>query len=338
MRDLALRPLHFLLAWFATLCSRRLMQENEYLKTENRLLRQQLGTRRPRFSDADRRELASKALALGRKALAGLVTIVTPDTLLRWHRRLIAAKWTQSGRRPGRPRKPRDIRAQVVRFARENALWGYTRLLGAIQNLGLPISRTTIRSILKENGIRPAPERETSWRQFLKSHAAAMVAMDFFTTEVWTSCGLRTIYTLFAIDHHTRAVEILGSTANPCGQFMAQVARNLTGVLQGWWREKTLLLAEGQIDGRKAREHRRRRRAGAASPAPTHEHFRLEGRIDESLDAIGQVELECAPLDLAVRPGFGVLVGRRNLGFVHDLLDASQLAGQVLHGGVPLPN
>lgn len=244
MRDLALRPLHFLLAWFATLCSRRLMQENEYLKTENRLLRQQLGTRRLRFSDADRRELASKALALGRKALARLVTIVTPDTLLRWHRRLIAAKWTQSGRRLGRPRKPRDIRAQVVRFARENAQWGYTRLLGAIQNLGLPISRTTIRSILKENGIRPAPERETSWRQFLKSHAAAMVAMDFFTTEVWTGCGLRTIYTLFAIDHRTRAVEILGSTANPCGQFMAQVARNLTGELQGWWREKTLLLAD----------------------------------------------------------------------------------------------
>lgn len=244
MPDLALRPLHFLLAWFATLCNRRAMLEIDYLKAENRLLRRELGSRRLRLTDADRRELATKALALGRKALADVVSIVTPDTLLRWHRRLIAAKWTQSGRRPGRPRKPRDVRALVVRFARENASWGYTRLLGAISNLRLPISRTTIRTILKENGIGPATERETSWRQFLRSHAAALVAMDFFTTEVWTWRGLTTIYTLFAIDHQTRAVEILGSTANPCGQFMAQVARNLTGVMQGWWCEKTLLLAD----------------------------------------------------------------------------------------------
>lgn len=243
MTDL-LRPLHFLLAWFATVSNRRAMLEIEYLRTENRLLRRQLGKKRVRLTDTDRRELATKALALGSKGLAGLVSIVTPDTLLRWHRQLIKAKWTQSGRRPGRPRTPRDLRALVVRFARDNASWGYTRILGALCNLRLPIGRTTIGSILKENGIAPSPQRTTSWREFLKSHAAAMVAMDFFTTEVWTWGGLKTIYTLFAIDHRTRAVEILGSTANPCGQFMAQVARNITGVVDGWLREKTLLLAD----------------------------------------------------------------------------------------------
>lgn len=239
-----LRPLHFLLAWFATLCNRRALVEIDYLKAENRLLRRELGSKRLRLTDADRRDLATKAMALGRKAMAEVVSIVTPDTLLRWHRRLIAAKWTQGGGRPGRPRTPRDVRALVVRFARENATWGYSRLLGAITNLGLPIGRSTIRAILRENGIPPAPERETTWRQFLRTHAAAMVAMDFFTTEVWTWRGLTTIYTLFAIDHRTRAVEILGSTTNPGGQFMAQVARNLTGVVDGWLRAKTLLLAD----------------------------------------------------------------------------------------------
>lgn len=147
-----------------------------------RVLRKALGKRRLLLTDDERRELAQKALVLGRKALDGLVSIVTVETVLRWHRELICAKWTQAGRRPGRPRTPRDVRALVVRIARENASWGYTRLFGAIRNLRLPIGRTTIRTILKENGIDPAPERQTSWRQFLRAHAAAMVAMDFFTT------------------------------------------------------------------------------------------------------------------------------------------------------------
>ena len=178
------------------------------------------------------------------RALASVVSIVSVETLLRWHRDLIRAKWTQTGRRPGRPRTPRDVCALVVRLARENAGWGYTRLFGAIRNLELPIGRTTIRRILKENGIEPAPERETSWRQFLKAQAAAMAAMDFFTTEVWTWRGLSTIYTLFAIDLKTREVQILGSTPNPDGAFMAQIARNVTGVEDGWLRKKKLLLAD----------------------------------------------------------------------------------------------
>ncbi len=244
MPELVLRPLHFLLVWFATLQNRRLMQENDYLRTEVRLLRKSLGKRRLLLTADDRRELAQKAMALDRKALAGFVSIVTVDTLLRWHRDLIRAKWTQPGRRPGRPRTPNEVRALVVRFARENAGWGYTKLMDAIGNLGLPIGRNTVANILKENGIEPAPKRQTSWRQFLRSHAAAMVAMDFFTAEVWTWRGLTTIYTLFAIDHETRAVQFLGSTANPDGPFMAQVARNITGVEDTWLRHKRLLLAD----------------------------------------------------------------------------------------------
>jgi putative transposase len=97
-------------------------------------------------------------------------------------------------------------------------------------------------AILREQGIDPAPQRQTNWRQLLKSQRAALGAMDFFTTEVWTGFGLETFHTLFAIDHATRAVAILGTTTNPDGAFMAQVARNITGVADGWWCNKTFLL------------------------------------------------------------------------------------------------
>jgi transposase InsO family protein len=244
MPELMLRPLHFLMVWFATIQNRRLLQENDYLRAEIRVLRKTVGKRRLLLTADERRELAQKALVLGRKALDGIVSIVTVDTVLRWHRELIRAKWTQTGRRPGRPRTKRDVRALVVCVARENTGWGYSRIVGAFRNLGIKIGRGTVRAILKENGIEPAPERETSWRQFLKAQAAAMAAMDFFTTEVWTWRGLATIYTLFAIDLKTREVQILGSTQNPDGAFMAQVARNITGVEDSWLRRKTLLLAD----------------------------------------------------------------------------------------------
>jgi putative transposase len=142
----------------------------EFLQAENRLLKEKLGRKRLRFTDAERALLARKAKAVGRKALLELATIVSPDTLLRWHRRLVAQKWNFVHRRgPGRPRIIREISDLIVRMARDNPGWGYTRIQGALANLSHRVGRGTIANVLKRSGIEPAPERgkRTSWSTFL---------------------------------------------------------------------------------------------------------------------------------------------------------------------------
>jgi hypothetical protein len=190
-------------------------QEREalaYLIEENRILRQQVGQRRLRFTDDDRRRLAMRAHRLGRKALRGLATIVTPDTLLRWHRQLVARKWTY-------PAKPRGhvlaaLRRLVIRMAEDNPTWGYTRIQGALKNLGHHAGRSTIARILRAHGLPPVPQRPTSWQTFLRAHWGAIAAADFFTSEVWTARGLVTFYTVFAIDLATRRVGAWDHTAS----------------------------------------------------------------------------------------------------------------------------
>ena len=137
------------------------------------MLREQLGGRRLRLDDNQRRGLATKAKGLGRKILADVATIVTPETLLAWHRRLIAQKYDGSGRRgPGRPRTVGVTENLVVRMAEENRGWGYRRIQGALSNLGHELARSTIAEILQRNGIQPAPERtrKTTWKEFLTRH------------------------------------------------------------------------------------------------------------------------------------------------------------------------
>ena len=151
----------------------------EYLSAENRVLRERLGDRRITFTDAERRNLAAKARAVGRKTLRELGTIVTPETLFRWHRELVARKWTFiERRRPGRPRTGAELAALVVRMAAENPSWGYTRIQGAMANLGHLLGRGTIRRILKDHGTEPAPVRskDMPWSVFLKAHWQALVA------------------------------------------------------------------------------------------------------------------------------------------------------------------
>ena len=127
---------------------------------ENRVLREQLGPGRLRFTDAHRRRRAAQAKRLGRRVLRDLHTLVTPDTLLRWHRQLIARKYDGSGRRgPGRPRVMDTIRRLIVRMATENREWGYTRSRGALGNLGHQVARGTLTNVRKERGLEPAPER-----------------------------------------------------------------------------------------------------------------------------------------------------------------------------------
>ena len=208
-------PLQYLIASLALWLNRQQQEVIDYLKEENRLLKAKLGDRKIQFTDAERRRLAIRAKAVGRKLLSQLDTLITPDTLLRWHRELVAQKWNFVQRRgPGRPRTKDEITSLILRMAEKNPSWGYTRILGAMRNLGFSVSRGTAANILLENGIDPAPLRgkRTQWSTFLKAHWKILVASDFFSVEVWRLSGLTTYYVLFFIQLSTRTVKIAGVT------------------------------------------------------------------------------------------------------------------------------
>ncbi len=242
-----LLPLHLIFLMFAGWVNRRQLEVIEYLQEENRLLKERLGGGRLRFTHAERCRLARKAHALGRELLNELVTLVTPDTLLRWYRELVASKWNYSHRRgPGRPRVMQTIADLILRMAVENPSWGYTRLRGALANLGHRVGRGTIASILKENGIEPAPERDTHtrWSTFLKAHWECLTATDFLSIEVCTIKGLVTHYILFFIDIASRSVHVAGITPHPDNSWMTQIARNVTDVDGGFLRGKRYLILD----------------------------------------------------------------------------------------------
>jgi hypothetical protein len=212
----------------------------EYLQEEIRVLKEQQGSSRPRFTDDQRRRLARKAKLIRFGRLKEIVGLVTPQTLLAWHRKLIAKKYDSSGvrRKVGRPPTAEELRDLVVRMAEENRGWGYTRIRGALANLGHEIGRGTIADILKQAGLEPAPERErkTTWAEFLKMHWEVLGATDFFTVEVWTLHGLVRYHVLFVIWLSTRKVNIAGIVPEPDGEWMKQIARNLTDDVDGFLR------------------------------------------------------------------------------------------------------
>jgi HTH-like domain len=215
-----------------------------YLIEENRVLRQQIGKRRLRFNDDQRRRLAVKAKKLSRKILAQVATVVSPETLLAWHRKLIAKKYDGSAQRTaGRPRTAAEIAALVTRMAGENRNWGYRRIQGALANLGHLLAHNTIADILRRHGIEPAPERsrKTTWKEFLNSHWDQSVASDFFTIEVWTPSGLQRFVVLFFMVS-TRRVEIGGIASRTNGLWMTQIARNLTDGIDGFFKGKRYLI------------------------------------------------------------------------------------------------
>jgi len=195
------------------------------LRHELSVLRRQAG--RPLLRDSDRFLLTATSRLLPRSRWGSFV--VTPATLLRWHRRLVARRWSYSGR-IGRPPVGGEIRELVLRLARENPRWGYQRIAGEINGLGLKVSATTVRKILREERLGPVGERSgLSWRTFLRQQGRSMLAVDFFTVE---TISLQRLYVLFFIELHSRCVHLAGCTANPSGAGVTQQARQFAWKLE----------------------------------------------------------------------------------------------------------
>jgi putative transposase len=220
-----------LLAYITGSVDQELLLRNEYLVTENRILRSQI-TGRVRLTDGERKRLAEIGQKLGRQALGEVASLVKPETILAWHRKLVAQKFDGSTQRKasGRPMIDQEVEALVARMAQENRSWGYDRIVGALANLGYTISAQTVGNILKRHGIPPAPERKTTttWKEFIRTHMEVLVATDFFTAEVWTLGGLVTYYVLFFIHLGSRKVHVAGVTPHPDTRWMLQMARNVT--------------------------------------------------------------------------------------------------------------
>src|SRR6266540_5820979 len=178
------------------------------LRHELSILRRQVG--QPRFELHDRLLLTALSRVIPRRRWN--VFPVRPETVLRWHRRLVARRWTYPHRRPGRPPIGREVRELILRLARENPSWGYLRIVGELRKLGIEISATSVRNILAQAGLPPAPRRDRqSWRAFLRAHAASILACDFFTVD---TVGLRRLYVLVFLSIGSRRVEYLACTSN----------------------------------------------------------------------------------------------------------------------------
>ncbi|MEM1221825.1 MAG: integrase core domain-containing protein [Verrucomicrobiota bacterium] len=189
------------------------------------------------MSNTQRRKLAKKGKKLGRKGLMQYASIVTPDTILGWHRRLVALKYTAKRKiKTDRQKEMALIKEFCMKFAEENPTWGYSRIQGALENIGYKICEATVANILKAACILPAPEhmKKSSWKQFVRSHMATMCVADFLTTEVWTMHGLVRYQTLFVMNLAKRQVQIAHIGCQVNGQVMTQVARNLTDSEDGF--------------------------------------------------------------------------------------------------------
>jgi putative transposase len=239
--------LQVLIAMVAGWLQQHQQQVITYLLEENRVLKAQLGGRRLHLTDTERRRLATLAHPIGPQRLKEVATLVTPDTLMRWYKRLIAQKFdgSQQRRQFGRPRIAEEVEQLIVRMAEENPTWGYRRIQGALANLGHRLDKITVRNILRRYHMDPAPQRRKagmSWQQFLKIHWDVLAATDFFTVEVATWQGLVTYYVLVVMELSTRRVHIAGITPHPTAAFMTQCARQLTDPLDGFLLGKRYLV------------------------------------------------------------------------------------------------
>ena len=237
-------PWRFFMVALAGWMNRQQQDVISYLREENRILREKLGHKRILLNPSQKARLATAGRKLGRDLLRQFGTLFSPDTILKWHRLLVARKYDGSGRRGPAPRKANSIRKLVLRMAADNPSWGYGRIHGELKALGYDVSWQTVRRVMLDAGLLPDPERpyKTTWNTFIKSHWESIAACDFFTTEVWTLRGLTRYLVFFVIDLATRKVEIAGIHADPCEQQMLQWARNLTDAENGFLKDKRILI------------------------------------------------------------------------------------------------
>ena len=214
----------------------QLQLENAVLRHQVQVLRRTV--RRPELRDRDRAFLAAASRALSRDRWASFM--VTPQTLLRWHRQLVRRKWTSRGRGPGRPPLDPETTDLIVRLGRENPRWGCVRIQGELRKLGIRVGASTIRRILRRLGLGPAPRRTgPTWTEFLRAQGRGVLACDFFTVE---TVFLKTLYILFFIELSTRRVHVAGTTSRPDSAWVTQQARNLS--ITGTLEEKHILLRD----------------------------------------------------------------------------------------------
>ena len=221
---------YMVLRWalqFTVLC----FQSGDFKELEIVVLRHELAILRrrpcrPRMTWTDRLFLAAASRLLPRARWRSF--LITPATLLAWHRRLVARRWTYVGR-VGRPPIRREVRELVVRFARDNPRWGYLRIVGELKGLGFAVSATIVRTWLRQAGLGPVGTRGgTTWRAFVRAHRHSMLAADFFAVEtIW----LQRLYVLFFIELSSRRVHLAGCTSNPTAPWVTQQARQLTWTL-----------------------------------------------------------------------------------------------------------
>jgi len=218
-----------ILAYITGSVDQELLLRNEYLAAENRILRAQLNGCL-RLSDAERATLGEIGFRLGRKALSEVATVAQPDTILAWHRRLIARKFEGSRARRvrGRPRIDREVEGLIIRMAEENRSWGYDRIVGALANLGHEVSDQTVGNVLRRHGISPAPERKrrTTWAEFIRIHLALLAGTDISAAEVLMR-GLVTCYVLFFIYLESSGIDISRITNCPNKPWKLRVTRNV---------------------------------------------------------------------------------------------------------------
>jgi putative transposase len=206
----------FALVWL--LARPRRSKELEILVLRHELSMLRRRAQQPRLTRADRAWLAALSRSLPRVAWARFP--VKPETLLRWHRQLVARRWTYTHRAPGRPPLESSLRTLILRLSHENPHWGYKRIVGELKGLGITVSATSVRKVLLEEGLQPAPKRsDSSWRAFLRLQAASVLACDFLTVE---TAFLQRIYVLFFISLATRRIEYIACTPNPDGRWTAQ--------------------------------------------------------------------------------------------------------------------
>jgi len=244
------KPWMMLLAMLAGWINQKQQEAIAYLKEENNILKTELlkatGKKRIFLNDKQRRRLAILAKKVGRKTLSDICSAFSPDTILMWHRKLVANKYDGSKNRGkgGRPRISDYLRQLIIYMAKDNKHLGGKSLHGYLKYLGLQVSPSTINRILREHGIEPCPDRpeRTTWNEFIKRHWDSLSAIDFFTKEVYTIHGLVRYMVLVVIDYKTRKVEIAGIIPQAHGDWMKQMARNLTDPIDGFLKDKKYLV------------------------------------------------------------------------------------------------